>query len=49
VLRGVHYDPDELVEGPTKRRRTNAQVDAAEVLKAFLTEQRKLHTYLDVN
>jgi arginine decarboxylase len=50
VLRSVHYNPDELVEGPTKRRRTNdTQADAAEALKALLTEQRKLHTYLDVN
>jgi arginine decarboxylase len=49
VLRSVHYDPDELVESPAKRRRTNAQADAAEALKGFLTEQRKLHTYLEMN
>ena len=46
VLRSVHYDPNELVEGPT-RRRQNAQSDAADALKALLTQQRSLSTYLD--
>jgi arginine decarboxylase len=49
VLRTVHYDPDELVEGPTKRRVRGQNADAAEALRVFLTQQRKLHTYLDVN
>jgi len=48
VLRAVHYNPDELVEGPLKRRRPSAQTDAAEALKALLTEQRKLGTYLEM-
>ena len=46
VLRSVHYDPNELVEGPTKRRQ-NAQSDAADALKALLTQQRSSSTYLD--
>jgi arginine decarboxylase len=46
VLRSVHYDPNELVEGPT-RRRQNAHSDATEALKALLTQQRNLSTYLD--
>ena len=46
VLRSVHYDPNELVEGPTKRRQ-NAQSDAADALTALLTQQRSLSTYLD--
>jgi len=46
VLRSVHYDPNELVEGPSKRRQ-NAQSDAADALKALLTQQRSLPTYLD--
>jgi len=47
VLRSVHYDPNELVEGPTRRRQT-AQTDATEALKAILTDQRRLSTYLDI-
>jgi arginine decarboxylase len=46
VLRSVHYDPNELVEGPS-RRRSNPQNDAADALKALLTQQRSLPTYLD--
>ena len=46
VLRSVHYDPNELVEGPSKRRQ-NVQSDAADALKALLTQQRSLPTYLD--
>ena len=46
VLKSVHYDPNELVEGPT-RRRQSSQSDATEALKALLTEQRRLSTYLD--
>ena len=46
VLRSVHYDPNELVEGPS-RRRQNTQSDATDALKALLTEQRRLSTYLD--
>jgi hypothetical protein len=42
----VHYDPNVLVEGPSKRRQ-NAQSDAADALKALLTQQRSLPTYLD--
>jgi len=49
VLRNFHYDPETLVEGPTKRRKTSPQSDASEALKALLTEQRKLHTYLEMN
>jgi arginine decarboxylase len=45
VLRSVHYDPNELVEGPSKRRQ-NAQSDASDALKALLTQQRSLPTYL---
>jgi len=45
VLKSVHYDPNELVEGPSKRRQ-NAQSDAADALKALLTQQRSLSTYL---
>ena len=48
VLKSVHYDPNELVEGPS-RRRQNPQSDAAEALKALLTQQRNLPTYLDGN
>ena len=33
---------------PSKRR-TSAQADAVEALRALLTEQRKLHTYLDMH
>ncbi|BDU72412.1 biosynthetic arginine decarboxylase [Mesoterricola silvestris] len=47
VLRSVHYDPDELVEGPTRRRQNKS--DAGEALKALLTQQRSLPTYLDTN
>jgi arginine decarboxylase len=46
VLRSVHYDPNELVEGPT-RRRQSVQSDATDALKALLTQQRSLSTYLD--
>jgi arginine decarboxylase len=46
VLRSVHWDPNELVEGPTRRRR-NVRADAAEALKALLTELRGMPTYLD--
>jgi arginine decarboxylase len=49
VLRSVHYDPDELVESPVKKRRASAQSDAVEALRMLLTEQRKLHTYLDMH
>jgi len=47
VLRSVHYDPDELVEGPSRRRQSKS--DAAEALKSLLTQQRSLPTYLEVN
>jgi arginine decarboxylase len=46
VLKSVHYDPNELVEGPSKRRQ-NPQNDASDALKAMLTQQRGLSTYLD--
>ncbi len=46
VLKSVHYDPNELVEGPSKRRQ-NPQSDAADALKAMLTQQRERSTYLD--
>jgi arginine decarboxylase len=49
VLRSVHYDPDELVESPSRKRHPSAQADAVEALKALLTEQRKLNTYLDTH
>lgn len=49
MLRSVHYNPNELVEGPTRGRKAQASPDAAEALKAFLTAQRGLHTYLDAN
>jgi arginine decarboxylase len=46
VLRSVHYDPDELVEGPTRRRQ--GKTDASEALKALLTTQRGMPTYLEM-
>jgi arginine decarboxylase len=49
VLRSVHYDPGALVEGPTRKRKPSPQSDASEALKALLTEQRGLHTYLEIN
>jgi arginine decarboxylase len=49
VLRTVHYDPDQLVESPLRKRKPSPQSDAAEALRALLTEQRKLHTYLDMH
>lgn len=48
VLRSVHYDPDQLVESPTRKRRPSAKADAAEALRVLLAEQRKLHTYLEM-
>ncbi len=48
MLRTVHYDPAQLVQAPTSRRKTSAQKDAAEALKSLLTEQRRLHTYLEM-
>jgi arginine decarboxylase len=48
MLRSVHYDPDTLVQAPGSKRKTGIQKDAAEALKAMLTEQRKLHTYLEM-
>jgi len=48
VLKGVHYNPDELVEGPTRRRKITSHADASEALKTLLTEQRKLTTYLEM-
>ncbi|MDR1840893.1 MAG: biosynthetic arginine decarboxylase [Holophagales bacterium] len=48
VLRSVHYDPEALVAGPSRRRKASPQSDASEALKALLTEQRKLHTYLEM-
>ncbi len=49
MLRGVHYDPDELVQGPSRRRKTSVHSDASEALKILLTQQRKLHTYLEMH
>ena len=49
VLRTVHYDPDQLVESPLRKRKPSPQSDAADALRALLTEQRKLHTYLDMH
>ena len=46
VLKSVHYDPNELVEGPS-RRRQNPQSDAGDALRALLTQQRNMPTYLD--
>ncbi|MBK8725108.1 MAG: biosynthetic arginine decarboxylase [Holophagaceae bacterium] len=48
MLRSVHYEPSELVAPPTNKRKTSAQKDAAEALRALLTQQRKLHTYLEM-
>jgi arginine decarboxylase len=48
MLRSVHYEPSELVAAPTTRRKTSAQKDAAEALRSLLTQQRKLHTYLEM-
>lgn len=45
VLRSVHYDPAQLIEGPARKGKRG---DAEEDLRSFLVEQRKLHTYLDV-
>ncbi len=47
VLRSVHYNPDELIQGPSRKvKRT--ETDATEALRALLSEQRKLHTYLEM-
>lgn len=48
VLRSVHYDPDVLVQGPQTKRKTSAKSDAAEALRALLTQERNLHTYLEI-
>ena len=48
VLRSVHYDPDVLIQGPQTKRKASAKNDAAEALRALLTEERKLHTYLEI-
>ncbi|MEI6593746.1 MAG: arginine decarboxylase, partial [Holophagaceae bacterium] len=48
VLRSVHYDPDVLIQGPQAKRKATAKSDAAEALRALLTEERKLHTYLEI-
>jgi arginine decarboxylase len=48
VLRSVHYDPDVLIQGPQTKRKASAKNDAAEALRALLTEQRGLHTYLEI-
>jgi arginine decarboxylase len=48
MLRSVHYEPSELVAPPSSKRKTSAQKDAAEALRALLTQQRKLHTYLEM-
>lgn len=47
VLRSVHYDPDQLIAGPSKRLK-RPPTDATEALKALLSEQRKMHTYLEM-
>ncbi len=47
VLRSVHYDPDQLIEGPTRKTK-RSDSDASEALKALLSEQRKMHTYLEM-
>ena len=47
MLRSVHYDPDQLIQGPTRKvKRTDS--DASEALKALLSQQRKMHTYLEM-
>ncbi len=48
VLRSVHYDPDVLIQGPQTKRKTSAKSDAAEALRAQLTQERNLHTYLEI-
>jgi arginine decarboxylase len=48
VLRSVHYDPDVLIQGPQTRRKASVKNDAAEALRTLLTEERKLHTYLEI-
>ncbi|HJV47719.1 MAG TPA: hypothetical protein VJ549_00460, partial [Geothrix sp.] len=48
MLRSVHYDPDVLIQGPVTKRKASAKGDAAEALRALLTEQRQKHTYLEV-
>ncbi len=48
MLRTVHYDPDQLIAAPHAKRKAGAQKDAVEALKTLLTEQRKLHTYLEM-
>jgi arginine decarboxylase len=47
VLRSVHYDPDQLIEGPSRKVK-RSETDATEALRALLSEQRKLHTYLEM-
>ncbi|MDR2697042.1 MAG: arginine decarboxylase, partial [Holophagales bacterium] len=49
LLRSVHYDPETLLEGPSRRRKLSSQSDASEALKTLLAEQRKMHTYLEMN
>ena len=48
VLRSVHYDPDVLIQGPQTKRRASVKNDAAEALRTLLTEERNLHTYLEI-
>jgi arginine decarboxylase len=48
VLRSVHYDPDALITSPQTKRKASAKGDAAEALRALLTEERQLHTYLEI-
>ena len=47
MLRSVNYDPAVLVQGPAKKGR-GAKADAAEALRALMTEQRQSSTYLEM-
>jgi arginine decarboxylase len=47
MLRSVNYDPAALVQGPSRKGR-GAKADAAEALRALMTEQRGSSTYLEM-
>jgi hypothetical protein len=47
MLRSVNYDPGALVQGPARKGR-GAKADAAEALRALMTEQRQSSTYLEM-
>jgi len=48
MLRTVQYDPTMLIGATGKSRKALKATDAVEALKAVMTEQSKLHTYLEI-